>query len=33
MMLSYCMMLLMTICEGLAQVAVDTGEGNWSEPF
>ena len=30
MMLSYCMMLLMTICENLAD---DTGEGNWLEPF
>lgn len=33
MMLSYCMMLLMTICENLALVADDTGEGNWLEPF
>ena len=33
MMLSYCMMLLMTICENLALVADDTCEGNWSEPF
>ena len=30
MMLSYCMMLLMTICEDLALVADDTGEGNGS---
>ena len=33
MMLSYCMMLLMTICENLALVADNTGEGNWLEPF
>ena len=33
MMLSYCMMLLMIICENLALVADDTGEGNWLEPF
>ena len=33
MMLSYCMMLLMIICEKLALVADDTGEGNWLEPF
>ena len=33
MMLSYCMMLLMTICEDLALVADDTCEGNWSEWF
>ncbi len=33
MMLSYCMMLLMTICEDLALVAEDTAEGNWLEPF
>ena len=33
MMLSYCMMLPMTICENLALVADDTGEGNWLEPF
>ena len=33
MMLSYCMMLLMTICENLALVADDTVEGNWLEPF
>ena len=33
MMLSYCMMLLMSICENLALVADDTGEGNWMEPF
>ena len=33
MMLSYCMMLLMTICEDLAQVADDTWEGNWLELF
>ena len=32
-MMSYCMMLLMTICENLALVADDTGEGNWLEPF
>ncbi len=32
-MLSYCMMLLMIICENLALVADDTGEGNWLEPF
>ena len=32
MMMSYCMMLLI-ICENLALVAVDTGEGNWLEPF
>ena len=33
-MLSYCMMLLMTICENLALVADDTGEGNSGmEPF
>jgi len=32
MMLSYCMMLLRTICENLALVA-DTSEGNWLEPF
>ena len=30
---AYCMMLLMTICEDLAQVADDTCEGNWSELF
>ena len=30
-MMSYCMMLLMIICENL--VAGDTGEGNWLEPF
>ena len=33
MMLSYCMMLLMTICENLALAADDTGEGNSMEPF
>ena len=33
MMLSYCMMLLMTICENLALVAANTGDGNWLEPF
>ena len=33
MMLSYCMMLLMTICEDLARVADDTDEGNWLELF
>ena len=33
MMLSYCMMLLMIICENLALVAHNTGEGNWLEPF
>ena len=33
MMLSYCMMLLMTICENLALVAHDTCEGNWLELF
>ena len=33
MMLSYCMVLLMTICEDLALVAEDTAEGNWLEPF
>ena len=33
MMLSDCMMLLMTICENLALVADDTCERNWSEPF
>ena len=33
MMLSYCMMLLMIICENLALVADNTGEGNWLEPF
>ena len=33
MMMSYCMMLLMIICENLALVADDTGEGNWLEPF
>ena len=32
-MLSYCMMLLMIICENLALVAGDTGEGNWLKPF
>ena len=32
-MLSYSMMLLMTICENLALVADDTSEGNWLEPF
>ena len=32
-MLSYCIMLLMIICENLALVADDTGEGNWLEPF
>ena len=33
MMLSYCMMLLMIICENIALVADDTGEENWLEPF
>ena len=33
MMLSYCMMLLMTKCENLAQVADGAGEGNWLESF
>ena len=33
MMLSYCMMLLMIICENLALVADNIGEGNWLEPF
>ena len=33
MMLCYCMMLLMTICENLALAADDTGEGNWLELF
>ena len=33
MLLTYCMMLLMIICENLALVADDTGEGNWLEPF
>ena len=32
-MLSYCMMLLTIICENLALVADDIGEGNWLEPF
>ena len=32
-MLSYCMMLLMTISEDLALVADDTCEGNWLELF
>ena len=32
-MLSYCMMLLMTKCENLAQVADGAGEGNWLESF
>ena len=32
-MLSYCMMLLMTICENLALAADNTGEGNWLEHF
>ena len=32
-MLSYCVMLLMTICKDLALVADDTCEGNWSELF
>ena len=30
---AYCMMLLMTVCEDLAQVADDICEGNWSELF
>ena len=30
---AYGMMLLMIICEDLAQVADDTCEGNWSELF
>ena len=33
MMLFYCMMVLMTICENLALVADDTCEGNWLELF
>ena len=33
MMMSYCMMLLMRICENLALVADDTCEGNWLELF
>ena len=32
-MLSYCVMLLRTICEDLALVADDAGEGNWLELF
>ena len=32
-MMSYCMMLLMIICQNLTLVADDTGEGNWLEPF
>ena len=30
---AYCMMLLMTVCEDLAQVADDTCEGNWLKLF